>query len=149
MADQFTREKVEEYREAFYMFDKDGDGRITAKELGTVLRSLGQNPTAIEIRDMINEVDSDGNGTIEFNEFLVMMAKKHSEQHDMHEITDAFKVFDTNGDGLISALELRQVMTNLGEKLTDKEVDDMIKEADLDGDGQINYKEFIRMMKPR
>lgn len=81
-----------------------------------------------------------GNGTIEFNEFLVMMAKKHSEQHNMHEISDAFKVFDTNGDGLISALELRQVMTNLGEKLTDKEVDDMIKEADLDGDGQINYK---------
>ncbi|GFN98980.1 calmodulin [Plakobranchus ocellatus] len=134
-----------EFREAFHMFDKDGDGRITAKELGTVLRSLGQNPTETELRDMINEVDADGNGTIEFNEFLTMMSKK-SEKHELEEITDAFKIFDKNGDGFINAAELRHVMTNLGEKLSDKEVEDMIKEADMDGDGRINYQEFIRMM---
>ncbi|GFR83231.1 calmodulin [Elysia marginata] len=74
-----------------------------------------------------------------------MMSKK-SEKHELEEITDAFKIFDKNGDGYINAAELRHVMTNLGEKLSDKEVEDMIKEADMDGDGRINYQEFIRMM---
>ena len=58
------------------MFDKDGDGTITTKELGTVMRSLGQNPTEAELQDMINEVDADGNGTIDFPEFLTLMARK-------------------------------------------------------------------------
>ena len=55
-------------------------------------------------------------------------------------------VFDKDGNGFISAAELRHVMTNLGEKLTDEEVDEMIREADVDGDGQINYEEFVKMM---
>merc|ERR1712061_861832 len=62
------------------------------------------------------------------------------------ELIEAFKVFDRDGNGFISAAELRHVMTNLGEKLTDEEVDEMIREADVDGDGQINYEEFVKMM---
>ena len=62
------------------------------------------------------------------------------------EIKEAFKVFDKDGNGFISAAELRHIMTNLGEKLTDEEVDEMIREADVDGDGQINYDEFVDMM---
>ncbi|KFQ84767.1 Calmodulin, partial [Phoenicopterus ruber ruber] len=107
-------------------------------ELGTVMRSLGQNPTEAELQDMINEVDADGNGTIDFPEFLTMMAKKMN--------FEAFRVFDKDGNGYISAAELRHVMTNLGEKLTDEEVDEMIREADIDGDGQVNYEEFVQMM---
>ena len=57
-----------------------------------------------------------------------------------------FSVFDKDGNGYISAAELRHVMTNLGEKLTDEEVDEMIREADIDGDGQVNYEEFVAMM---
>ena len=57
-----------------------------------------------------------------------------------------FRVFDKDGNGYISAAELRHVMTNLGEKLTDEEVDEMIREADIDGDGQVNYEEFVAMM---
>ena len=63
-ADQLTEEQIAEFKEAFSLFDKDGDGTITTKELGTVMRSLGQNPTEAELQDMINEVDADGNGTI-------------------------------------------------------------------------------------
>ncbi|NXS47169.1 CAM2B protein, partial [Balaeniceps rex] len=156
-----------EFKEAFSLFDKDGDGTITTKELGTVMRSLGQNPTEAELQDMINEVDADGeprlsphvplspcppahcpsvppptpgNGTIDFPEFLTMMARKMKDTDSEEEIREAFRVFDKDGNGYISAAELRHVMTNLGEKLTDEEVDEMIREADIDGDGQVNYE---------
>ncbi|KAL0676711.1 hypothetical protein Bca4012_004692 [Brassica carinata] len=163
-----------EFKEAFCLFDKDGDGCITADELATVIRSLDQNPTEQELQDMINEIDSDGNGTIEFSEFLNLMANKIQETDADEELKEAFKVFDKDQNGYISASEkvsvlrrrkvnclrlraswhgdflddneLRHVMISLGEKLTDEEVDQMIKEADLDGDGQVNYDEFVRMM---
>lgn len=146
MADQLTEEQIAEFKEAFSLFDKDGDGTITTKELGTVMRSLGQNPTEAELQDMINEVDADGNGTIDFPEFLTLMARKMKDTDTEEELIEAFKVFDRDGNGFISAAELRHVMTNLGEKLTDEEVDEMIREADVDGDGQINYEEFVKMM---
>ncbi len=92
----------------------DGDGTITTKELGTVMRSLGQNPTEAELQDMINEVDADGNGTIDFPEFLTMMARKMKDTDSEEEIKEAFRVFDKDGNGFISAAELRHVMTNLG-----------------------------------
>merc|ERR1712160_86706 len=144
--EQLTEEQIAEFKEAFSLFDKDGDGTITTKELGTVMRSLGQNPTEAELQDMINEVDTWGNGTIDFPEFLSLMARKTWDTDTEEELIEAFKVFDRDGNGLISAAELRHVMTNLGEKLTDEEVDEMIKEADIDGDGHINYEEFVRMM---
>ncbi|RXM34429.1 Calmodulin [Acipenser ruthenus] len=95
-ADQLTEEQIAEFKEAFSLFDKDGDGTITTKELGTVMRSLGQNPTEAELQDMINEVDADGNGTIDFPEFLTMMARKMKDTDSEEEIREAFRVFDKN-----------------------------------------------------
>ncbi|CAL9127696.1 unnamed protein product, partial [Musa textilis] len=159
MAEQLTDDQIAEFKEAFSLFDKDGDGQIpllplslddprciTTKELGTVMRSLGQNPTEAELQDMINEVDADGNGTIDFPEFLNLMARKMKDTDSEEELREAFRVFDKDQNGFISAAELRHVMTNLGEKLTDEEVDEMIREADVDGDGQINYDEFVKVM---
>ncbi|KAF2675383.1 calmodulin [Microthyrium microscopicum] len=157
MADSLTEEQVSEFKEAFSLFDKDGDGQITTKELGTVMRSLGQNPSESELQDMINEVDADNNGTIDFPEpgklttsvpleFLTMMARKMKDTDSEEEIREAFKVFDRDNNGFISAAELRHVMTSIGEKLTDEEVDEMIREADQDGDGRIDYNEFVQLM---
>uniref|UniRef100_A0A8C2HRS4 Calmodulin 1a n=1 Tax=Cyprinus carpio TaxID=7962 RepID=A0A8C2HRS4_CYPCA len=82
-ADQLTEEQIAEFKEAFSLFDKDGDGTITTKELGTVMRSLGQNPTEAELQDMINEVDEmireadiDGDGQVNYEEFVQMMTAK-------------------------------------------------------------------------
>lgn len=72
-----------------------------------------------------------------------MMARKMKDTDSEEEIREAFRVFDKDGNGFISAAELRHVMTNLGEKLTDEEVDEMIREADIDGDGQVNYEGCI------
>jgi len=144
--DSLTEDQVSEFKEAFSLFDKDGDGQITTKELGTVMRSLGQNPSESELQDMINEVDADNNGTIDFPEFLTMMARKMKDTDSEEEIREAFKVFDRDNNGFISAAELRHVMTSIGEKLTDEEVDEMIREADQDGDGRIDYNEFVQLM---
>ncbi|KAL4239033.1 hypothetical protein ACF0H5_003737 [Mactra antiquata] len=146
MAEQMQEEQIAEFKEAFSLFDKNGDGTISSKELGIVMRALGQNPTEAELTDMINEIDADGNGTIDFPEFLTMMSRKLNDMDSEDELRQAFATFDRDGNGQISAAELRHVMTNLGEKLTDEEVDEMIREADLNGDGQVNYEEFVSMM---
>nr|XP_034984512.1 calmodulin-like protein 3 [Zootoca vivipara] len=146
MAEHLSEEQIAEFKEAFLIFDKDGDGAITTKELGTVMRSLGQNPTEAELKEMIDKLDADGNGTVDFPEFLSLMARKIQNSDGEEEIRNAFRVFDKDGNGYVSAAELRHIMTNLGEKLTDEEVEDMIKEADVDGDGQVNYEEFLRIM---
>lgn len=75
-----------------------------------------------------------------------MMARKMKDTDSEEEIREAFRVFDKDGNGFISAAELRHVMTNLGEKLTDEEVDEMIREADIDGDGQVNYEGCIALL---
>ncbi|KAM6177309.1 calmodulin-like protein 3 [Erethizon dorsatum] len=146
MANQLTEEQIAEFKEAFSLFDKDGDGCITTQELGTVMRSLGQNPTEAELQGMVNEIDRDGNGTVDFPEFLGMMARKMKDTDSEEEIREAFRVFDKDDNGYVSAAELRHVMTRLGEKLSDEEVEEMIRTADTDGDGQVNYEEFVRML---
>ncbi|XP_072461729.1 calmodulin-like [Notamacropus eugenii] len=146
MANQLTEEQTTEFKETFSLFDKDGDDNTTTKELGTVMRSLGQNPTETELQDMINEVGANGKGTIDFPEFLIMMARKMRDTDREEEIRETFHVFEKDGNGYIGATELHHEMKNLGEKLTDEEVDDMIREADTGGDGQVNYKEFVQIM---
>ncbi|KAG0492728.1 hypothetical protein HPP92_006126 [Vanilla planifolia] len=140
-----TEEQISEFRETFSLFDMDGNGCITVDELATIMQSLGQNLTEEELKSMINEVDDNRNGTIEFVEFLSLMSRQIKETDAEEELKEAFNVFDKDRNGFISASELSNVMMGLGEKLTDEEVSQMIKEADLDGDGQVNYDEFVRM----
>ncbi|KAF9347859.1 hypothetical protein BGX34_002842 [Mortierella sp. NVP85] len=149
MADQFSLQQICEFKEAFSQYDNNGDGTISSRELGTVMRSLGQNPTETELRDMVNDEDADGNGTVDFAEFLIMMARKMKDTDSEGEIKEAFKLFDRDCNGRITAAELCQVMAHLGEKLSDAEADKMIRESDADGDGQITYNEFLKLMLKR
>ncbi|XP_076365228.1 neo-calmodulin-like isoform X2 [Tachypleus tridentatus] len=143
-----TEEQIAEFKEAFMTFDKDSDGAITAAELGIVMRSLGQQPTEKELRNMMFMVDLDGNGTIEFHEFLFMMTKKIKESGREEALREAFTVLDRNNDGYISFSDLRYSMINLGENLTDEELENMMEEADLDGDGLVSFDEFVKVVTP-
>ncbi|GMM32480.1 calmodulin [Martiniozyma asiatica (nom. inval.)] len=147
MSDKLTEEQVAEFREAFKIFDKDGDGKIDREELGTVMRALGQSPTQREIDDLVNEIDQNNDSVINFAEFLTMMARQVKEQDVEAEIVEAFKVFDADGDGKISQAELIRVLTTIGEKLTEDEARQMLEAADTDSDGQIDIEEFARVLK--
>lgn len=146
MFENLSEEEITEFRAAFELYDKDRDGAISTKELGAMMRNLGQNPSEEELKQMIREVDLDGNGTIDFKEFLGLMVRKMKGTDTEEELLEAFKVFDRDGNGYITSHELRHIMTNLGEGLTPEEVEEMVKEADLDNDGQIDYDEFVKMM---
>ncbi len=147
MTDYLSDEKIAELKAAYEFFDKDRDGKIATKELGSIMRNLGQNPTDSELKRIIAEVDSDGNGTIDFKEFLGLMVNKMNDTDTEEELLEAFKIFDRDNKGYITALELRLVMNNLGEVLSPYEIDELVKEADIDGDGHIDYDEFLKMME--
>jgi Ca2+-binding EF-hand superfamily protein len=121
------------------MFDKNGDNRISPVELAEVMKYLGLNPTKSEIDKMIEVVDTNCNGYVDYDEFISMMTqtkiKPRSEEEELKEI---FKVFDINGDGFINEYEIKAKMQDLGENLSDADVKKMIEAADINGDGLID-----------
>ncbi len=137
-----SEEEVEKLWEAFKMFDADGSGGVSAEELGQVMQSLGQSPTETELRDMIKEVDVDLSGTIDFDEFKVLMLSQQGDRKSRLKL--AFSIFDENGSGQITADEMRNVMSQFG--LTEKELDEIVKEVDHDGDASIDFEEFCKLV---
>lgn len=120
MDDQLSEEQIAKFKKALSLFDKDGNGAITTKEFDTVMRSLGQNSTKAKLQNMINEVDADINGTIEFPEFFTMVTREMKDTDSEVKIHQTFQVFNKDGNGNISVAELHHAMTNLEEKLIDE-----------------------------
>nr|AHA51357.1 EF-hand_1 domain-containing protein [Euplokamis dunlapae] len=148
-APHLSEAQIVEFREAFAMFDKDGDGSISVSELGTVMRSLGQNPTDHELSEMIREADDDNNGSVDFDEFLLLMSRKMTQLDVDQELLEAFSVFDKDGSGFIDQEELTDVLASLGEDLDDEQVKEMMKQADKDGDGLVSFEEFKDIMSAK
>ncbi len=144
---ELTEEQRQEIKEAFDLFDTDGSGTIDSKELKVAMRALGFEPKKEEIRKMISDVDKDGSGVIDFPEFLDMMTSKMAERDPREEMLKAFRLFDDDESGKISFKNLKRVAKELGENMTDEEIQEMIDEADRDGDGEISEEEFMRIMK--
>eukprot|EP00105_Crassostrea_gigas_P000871 XP_011412831.1 PREDICTED: calmodulin-A-like [Crassostrea gigas] len=145
---KLPEEIKQEFREAFELFDKDGSGYINSRELLTVMRAFKQDPTKAEVQHLMQELDTNGNGKIEYEEFEKYMADHYKSVEEANSsMMEAFKLFDKDGSGKIDADELKEAMMRLGDKLSKEEAEDMIKTADLDKDGKIDYIEFIRMMQ--
>ena len=144
--DNLTDEQIIEFREAFQAFDKDGNGSITTRELGTVMRSLGQNLSEAEIKEMIDIVDEDKNGTIDFQEFLNLMARKMKIIDKEEELLDAFNILDRDGSGKISKYELRYIIMSTDSKIKGDDIDDIIKTIGTDEEGKIDLQDFIDIL---
>ena len=146
IVDNLTDEQIIEFREAFQAFDKDGNGSITTKELGTVMRSLGQNLNEVEIREIIDEVDEDKNGTIDFQEFLSLMARKMKITDKEDELIDAFKTLDIEGTGKILKYELRNIILSTECGITGDDFELFLKTIKVDDEGYINLHDFIKKL---
>ncbi|XP_056265409.1 calcium-binding protein 2a [Pseudoliparis swirei] len=141
-------EEMEELREAFREFDKDKDGFISCKDLGECMRTMGYMPTEMELIELSQQICG---GRVDFEDFVELMGPKMlAETADMigvKELRDAFKEFDSDGDGQISLGELREAMKKLmGEQLKHREIDEILRDVDLNGDGEVDFEEFVRMM---
>ena len=146
MTDQLTEDRIQEFKEAFEYFDKDKDGLLTIKELADLMTRIGNPPTDQELKDMINEVDIEKNGNIDFKEFLGLIARKLRDSDGEEELIETFNLIDRDGNKLISGAEIRHILECMGEKISDDELEQMIEEADLDADGFVNYDEFVKII---
>ncbi|KAJ1648074.1 myosin II light chain [Coemansia asiatica] len=147
-----TPEQLNEFKEAFGLFDRTGGGTIPPSSLGTLLRALGQNPTEAEVHELTGDIDpSNDSKGIDFDTFVQIVMRPSgfssaSSEDSFNEFVQAFQVFDRDFNGFISAGELRYVLTSLGEPLSDAEVDELLKGVPMDKHGNINYEEFVKTL---
>ncbi|KAL1673153.1 hypothetical protein EV122DRAFT_294396 [Schizophyllum commune] len=149
-----------EVKDAFESFDRDGNGMITVDELRGVMHSLNRRPTDEQIMEMIDKVDVDGDGRVNFREFLMLMGADASffRPDDMvvdgapsaaeKEIKEIFRSFDKNGDGTVSVNELKEILESFGTRLSQGQAEAMINAADTNGDGVVGYEEFVKVKTP-
>ncbi|XP_045886832.1 calcium-binding protein 2-like [Micropterus dolomieu] len=140
-------EEIEELREAFVEFDRNKKGYIHNRDLGECMRTMGYMPTEMELIELSQQICA----KVDFEDFVELMGPKLlAETADMigvKELRDAFKEFDSNGDGQISLSELREAMKKLmGEQVTHREINEILRDVDLNGDGLVDFEEFVRMM---
>ncbi|XP_015264476.1 PREDICTED: centrin-1-like [Gekko japonicus] len=144
---ELTADQKQQMREAFDLLDADGTGTIDVKDLKVSIRALGFEPTKEELKRIVLEVDKEGSGKIGFDAFYSVMTEKMSQTDPKEEILKAFRLFEDSESGKISFKNLKQIASEIGEKLTDEELQEMIDEADVDGDGEVNEQEFLKILK--
>jgi len=144
--------KQQDYKMAFKLLDKDGDGTLTITELQEVFTNLNFKFTERQLKKMVATIDKDGDGQIDLDEFMLMMKKRvHSQKSNYSlsyedELKAAFNVFDKDGNGKITASELAETMKALGENLSQEDIHFMMSEVDQNDDKEIDFEEFKKMM---
>ncbi|XP_061174755.1 calmodulin-like [Saccostrea echinata] len=145
--EKLTAEQLKLCKDCFEFFDKDQSGAIDKSELITVMRAVGLNPSKKDVNKLITEVAGKGEDTISWPLFEEMLSSSwKSVKQSKLEMLASFHIFDINKDGFVDASELKKVLTTSGEVLTEEEAAYLLKAADINGDGKIDYKEFVNMM---
>ncbi|KAI5627875.1 myosin, light chain 12, partial [Silurus asotus] len=139
----FDQSQIQEFKEAFNMIDQNRDGFIDKEDLHDMLASLGKNPTDEYLEAMMNEAP----GPINFTMFLTMFGEKLNGTDPEDVIRNAFACFDEEGTGFIQEEYLRDLLTTMGDRFTDEEVDELFREAPIDKKGNFNYVAFTRILK--
>lgn len=134
----------------FNMFDFKDQGFLSADDLDDILRGMGFRPSKEELKEILEEIDEDGSGEIEFEEFCQLCAKFLIEEPDeetmKHELKEAFRVYDKEANGFITTDTLREIISELDTRLTSEDLDGIIEEIDEDGSGTMDFDEFCAMM---
>ncbi|XP_056091659.1 calcium-binding protein 2 [Rhinichthys klamathensis goyatoka] len=151
---ELSQPELDELSEAFKEFDYDQDGYLNYKDLAECMRTMGYMPTEMELLEIIQQIKMRLGGLMDFDDFCELMGPRMMvETADMlglKEIKSSFHQFDTDGDGKISLDEMKEAMKNLlGEKLKKGELEEIIKELDLNGDGTVDFDEFVMMLSVR
>ncbi|CAI9113447.1 OLC1v1014051C1 [Oldenlandia corymbosa var. corymbosa] len=141
-------DQLNQLRDIFSRFDMDSDGSLTLLELAALLRSLGLRPSGDQLHVLLDSMDSNGNGTVEFEELISVIRPDLNEEllANQEHLFEIFRSFDRDGNGYITLAELAGSMAKMGQPLTYRELTEMIKEADTDGDGVISFHEFATIM---
>ena len=147
----FSNEEIIAFQEVFDTFDQNGDGKLSFNELKTALEQAGRSLSDQELWKAIRDNDFNGDGMLNFNEFMEMIAQftfdqEDERRRDLEEIMEAFRIFDRDGSGYITKAELKATMERMGERMNNYQLEDMLAEADLDGDGRISFEEFAQAM---
>ncbi|XP_068595032.1 calmodulin-like protein 4 [Brachionichthys hirsutus] len=137
-----TQDQINEFKECFTLHDRQRKGKMEARELLTVMRCLGSNPTPAEVQRHLLNHNIDCDGELDFSTLLSIMHRQLQQEAPEEEILEALRMADKEQKGFILASELRAKLTGLGEKLTDGEVDELLKEAGVGADGRVHCKQF-------
>jgi centrin-1 len=142
-----SEEPTREIRDAFNLFDCDGDGFINHYDLKTTLNSLGFQFTEPEIERLIAEVDPKKTGVIDFENFSELIHAKMAEREQVDDLRSVFDMIDEDQTGFVSFTNLKRVAAELGETLGDQELRDMLMEADSDNDGELSFDDFVALIR--
>lgn len=143
---KFTDKHRQAAADAFKAFDKKGEDHIKVGDIEFAMKKMGHNLKNEFLEKMEDLIDTEGTGYIGLEEFCTICKKKMQDDEDEKELRDIFRVLDKDKKGEVNVSELRWILKNLGDDLTEEDIDDMIADVDTDGSGWVDYDEFAHLM---
>ena len=143
---ELTDDQLNEIQDSFDLFTKEGTGTIDAEELPVVMRALGSEPKMSELKKLVNEVDKDNTGQLEFDGYLNIILHKMAERPSHDDLLKAFRLFDVDGKKKIDFADLKRIAAQIGENIEDGELEEMIKVADQSGTGEVGLDDFVKII---
>ncbi len=145
--DYLSSEEIDEFKVVFENFERECNGLINKNEIKAVLSSLNHSPTDLDLDNMIQNVDKDGNGKLDFEQFLLFMTRKlQSDYKNVDDLNEAFQIFDIDCSGMIDAVEFKKSLLETGQKLRPEECEKFFESVNVYENGKFSYKQITEML---